>query len=184
MHGARIAQFEDNPMIRSFEGRAPQIGPDVFVADSALVLGEVRIGAQSSVWYHTVVRGDVHSISIGARTNLQDHCVVHVTTDLHATAIGDDVTVGHGAIVHGCRVGDRTLIGIGAILMDGVEVGEGCVVAAGSLLPPGKIFPARSLIVGYPAQVKRPVTEDEARWILGSAETYVALARRHAASHA
>ncbi len=167
-------------MIRSFEGKAPQIAPDVFVADTALVIGQVQVKAESSIWYQSVVRGDVQTISIGARTNVQDHCVVHVTTDIHPTVIGDDVTIGHGAIVHGCRVGSRTLVGIGAILMDGVEVGEGCVIAAGSLLPPGKIYPPGSLIIGYPAQVKRPVTPDEVRWILSSAETYVALARRHA----
>jgi carbonic anhydrase/acetyltransferase-like protein (isoleucine patch superfamily) len=167
-------------MIRTFEGRTPRLEATVFVADTALVLGAVTIGAESSVWYGTVVRGDVDTITIGVGTNIQDQSMVHVTTDTHPTVIGDRVTVGHGAILHGCRVGSGTLVGMGAILMDGVEVGEGSVIAAGSLLPPGKIYAPRSLIVGYPAQVKRPVTEDELAWIRSSAETYVALARRHA----
>jgi carbonic anhydrase/acetyltransferase-like protein (isoleucine patch superfamily) len=167
-------------MIVSFEGRTPALGPGVFVAADALVLGRVAIGADSSVWYGTVVRGDVNEISIGARTNIQDRCVVHVTTETHPTHIGDEVTVGHGAIVHGCRVGDGTLVGIGAIVLDGVEVGEGCVIGAGSLLPPGRSFPKASLIVGAPAQVKRAVSDEERRWLLRSAEQYVVLARRHA----
>jgi gamma-carbonic anhydrase len=167
-------------MIRPFEDKDPQLAASVFVADTALVIGAVTIGADSSVWYGTVVRGDVHTITIGVGTNIQDQSMVHVTTDTYPTVIGDHVTVGHGAILHGCRVGSNTLVGMGAIVMDGVEVGEGSVIAAGSLLPPGKVYPSRSLIVGYPAQVKRPVTEDELAWIKSSAETYIALARRHA----
>ncbi len=166
-------------MIVSFEGKEPELGSEVFVARDALVLGEVRIGQASSVWYGSVIRGDVHWIRIGERTNLQDRCVVHVTTGVHAVEVGDEVTIGHGAIVHGCRVGSRTLVGIGAILLDGVEIGEGSVVAAGALLPPGRSYPPGSLIVGAPAVVKRPVTEDERRWVVRSAEQYVALARRH-----
>jgi carbonic anhydrase/acetyltransferase-like protein (isoleucine patch superfamily) len=166
-------------MISSFEGKDPALGKDVFVAADAVVLGEVRIGDGSSIWYGTVVRGDVHQIVIGSRSNIQDRCVLHVTTGVHPTEVGDEVTIGHGAIIHGCRIGGQTLVGIGAIVLDGVEVGEGSVVAAGALLPPGRSYPPGSLIVGAPASVKRAVTEDERSWILRSATQYVALAERH-----
>lgn len=171
-------------MILSFEGKTPVLGPGVFVAQDAMVLGDVTLGRDSSIWYGTVLRGDVHFISIGAATNIQDRAVVHVTTGAHATHIGDRVTIGHGAIVHGCRVASECLVGMGAILLDGVEIGEGSVVAAGALLPPGKSYPPRSLIVGSPGQVKREIRADELSWIRSSAEQYVALARRHAALRA
>lgn len=167
-------------MIAPFESHTPELGAEVFIAGSAMVLGDVVIGDHSSVWYGTVVRGDVHHIRIGAQTNIQDRSVVHVSTRTHPAHLGDLVTVGHGAIVHGCTIGDRTLVGIGAVVLDGVEVGEGSVIAAGSLLTPGKTFPPRSLIVGSPATRKREVTEDELAWIVRSAEQYVELARRHA----
>jgi carbonic anhydrase/acetyltransferase-like protein (isoleucine patch superfamily) len=167
-------------MIKSFEEHNPRLAEGVFVAADALVLGDVALGRDSSVWYGAVVRGDVHYIRIGDRTNIQDRCVVHVSTKTHPTVVGEMVTVGHGAILHGCAIGDRTLVGIGATVLDGVEVGEGSVIAAGSLLPPGVSFPARSLLVGSPAVVKRSVTEEELEWIRHSAEHYVELARRHA----
>lgn len=167
-------------MILGFEEHNPRLSEGVFVAPDALVLGDVALGRDSSVWYGSVVRGDVHYIRIGERTNIQDRCVVHVSTKTHPTVVGDLVTVGHGAILHGCTIGDRTLVGIGAMVLDGTEVGEGSVIAAGSLLPPGKSFPARSLLVGFPAVVKRSVTEEELEWIRHSAEHYVELARRHA----
>jgi gamma-carbonic anhydrase len=167
-------------VILPFEDKTPRLGERVFVAPDAVVLGEVSLGAESSVWYGSVIRGDVHSITIGDRTNIQDRCVVHVTSSSHPTVIGDRVTVGHAAVVHGCRVADECLIGIGAIILDGVEVLEGSVVAAGSLLPPGRHYPGGSLIVGSPAEVKRQLTADERAWILRSAEHYVELAVRHA----
>lgn len=167
-------------MIQPFQGKEPRLGQGTFVAADALVLGEVELGDHSSVWYGTVVRGDVHSISIGRRTNIQDRCVVHVSGGTHPTHIGELVTVGHGAIVHGCTIEERTLVGIGAIVLDGVVVGEGSVVAAGSLLPPGKTYPPRSLIVGSPAVRKRELTDEELEWIQRSAEHYVDLARQHA----
>jgi gamma-carbonic anhydrase len=167
-------------VIVSFEGKSPALADKVFVAADALVLGDVTVGAESSIWYGTVLRGDVHSIQVGRRTNIQDRCVVHVTSGAHPAWIGDSVTVGHAAVVHGCRVGHQCLVGIGAILLDGVEVGEGSVVAAGSLLPPGRSYPGGSLIIGSPAEVKRSVSADERAWILRSADHYVALADRHA----
>ena len=167
-------------MIASFEGKAPRLGERVFVAADSVVIGEVSLGLESSVWYGSVIRGDVHGITVGERTNIQDRCVVHVTSSSHPTWIGDRVTIGHAAVVHGCRVGNECLIGIAAVILDGVEVGEGSVVAAGSLLPPGRRYPGGSLIVGSPAEVKRELTADERAWILRSAEHYVALAARHA----
>lgn len=166
-------------MIRSFKEHTPTVAEEVFVADTALVLGQVSIGAGSSVWFGSVLRGDVNSITVGQGTNIQDLSVVHVTREKHAASIGDQVTVGHRAVIHGCKVGDRCLVGIGAILLDGVDLGEGCVVAAGSLLPPGKIYPPRSLIVGSPGRVKGQVSDEELAWILDSARHYQALAREH-----
>ena len=168
-------------MIRNFEDKIPQLANGSFVAETALVLGNVRIGKDSSIWYGAVIRGDVHYITVGDSTNIQDCCAVHVTTDTHPTCIGDQVTIGHGAIIHGCVIGGQVLVGMGAIIMDGVEVKEGSVVAAGALLPPGRCYPAKSLIVGAPAEVKRPVTSEELSWIRNSADHYVALARRYAA---
>lgn len=170
-------------MIKHFKDMIPKLGERTFVADTALVMGDVVLGANSSVWYGSVLRGDVNSIRVGEGTNIQDLSVVHVTREQHPAIIGDQVTVGHRAVIHGCKVGDRCLIGIGAILLDGVEVGEGCLVAAGSLLPPRKIYPPRSLIVGSPGRVKGEVSEDELAWILDSARHYEALAREHLAQH-
>lgn len=166
-------------MIHPFGENAPRLGKDVFVAANALVLGDVTLGDLSSVWYGTVIRGDVHHIRIGGRSNIQDRSVIHVSTGTHPTEVGELVTVGHGAIIHGCTIQDRTLVGIGAVVLDGVVVGEGSVVAAGALLPPGKTYPPRSLIVGVPAIRKREVSDDELGWIQRSAEHYVELAREH-----
>jgi len=167
-------------VIQSFGEKSPRLGQGAWVASSALVLGDVVLGDNASVWYGTVIRGDVHHIRVGEATNIQDRCVVHVSSGTHPTQIGSQVTVGHGAIIHGCAVGDRTLVGIGAVILDGVEVGDECVVAAGALLTPGRRFPARSLIVGSPAQVKRELEQDELEWILRSAAHYVSLAHKHA----
>jgi carbonic anhydrase/acetyltransferase-like protein (isoleucine patch superfamily) len=166
-------------MIKSFDDKRPQLGKGVWIADSALILGEVVVGEDSSIWYGTIVRGDVHSITIGRVTNIQDRCVVHVSTGTHPTVIGDLVTIGHGAIIHGCKIGNEVLVGIGAIVLDGVEVGNECVIAAGSLLPPGKSYPDRSLIVGSPAVLKRDLETEELAWIRRSAEHYSQLAYKH-----
>ena len=168
-------------MIKSFKQSSPELGEGAFVADSALVMGDVVLGCNSSVWYGAVLRGDVHSIRVGDGTNIQDLSVVHVTRKRNPAIIGDQVTVGHRAVIHGCTVGDRCLVGMGAILLDGVELGESCVVAAGSLLPPGKVYPARSLVVGSPGRIKGEVSDEELEWILDSARHYELLAREHAA---
>src|SRR5262245_5758993 len=119
-------------MLLAYRDQYPRVAPGAFIEETARVIGDVEIGEQSSIWFYAVVRGDINAIRIGARTNLQDHAVVHVTRDRFSTYIGDDVTVGHRAVIHGCKVGDRCLIGIGAILLDGVEIGDECMIAAGS----------------------------------------------------
>src|SRR5262245_27160323 len=124
-------------MLITYSGTAPRVDPSAYVQQSAQVIGDVVIGAQSSVWFNVVIRGDVFHIRIGAGTNIQDNSTVHVTAGTWPTLIGDEVTVGHAVIVHGCRIGNRCLIGMGAIVMDGVEIGDDCLVAAGALVTPG-----------------------------------------------
>ena len=148
-------------MIRPFRGQRPQIHPTAFVEESAQIVGDVSIGAQSSVWFNAVVRGDVFHIRIGERTNIQDGTVVHVSNGTHATILEDEVTVGHNVTLHGCYVERGCLVGMGSIVMDGVRVGERSLVAAGALVSPGTIIPPRSLVMGMPAKVKRPLTDEE-----------------------
>jgi carbonic anhydrase/acetyltransferase-like protein (isoleucine patch superfamily) len=160
-------------MIRSFRGVEPQIHPTAFVADGAHVIGDVHIGEQSSIWFNTVVRGDMFYIRIGARTNVQDNCVVHTRTGAHPAILEDEVTVGHSVTLHGCYIERGSLIGIGSILLDDVRVGAQSLVAAGSLLSPGTIIPPRSLVMGMPAKVKRPLTEEEVAGLAAYWQNYV-----------
>ena len=161
-------------MLRPFRGVVPTVAPSAFVDQSAQVIGDVHIGPESSVWMNVVIRGDVNHIRIGNRTNIQDGTVVHVMRDPpHPTVVGDDVTVGHGAVLHGCTVANRCLIGMGAILLNGSSVGEDCIVAAGTLLPEGMAVPGRSLVMGSPGRVRRALTDDEIAFILQSAQNYV-----------
>jgi carbonic anhydrase/acetyltransferase-like protein (isoleucine patch superfamily) len=148
-------------MIRPFRGTVPQIHPTAYIEESAQVIGDVHIGAHSSVWFNATVRGDVFYIRIGERTNIQDGTVIHVSNGTHATILEDEVTIGHNVTLHGCYVERGSLIGIGAIVMDGVRVGAQSLVAAGSLLSPGTQIPPRSLVMGQPARVKRPLTDEE-----------------------
>ena len=152
-------------MIRTFQSIKPTIAASAFIEETAVVIGDVVIGEESSVWFHAVVRGDVHSIRIGKWTNIQDLSVVHVTHDTHPTVLGDDVTVGHHVVLHGCTIKDGVLIGMGALIMDGAVIGEDCIVGAGALVTERTIVPPKSLILGAPAKVKRPVTEAELAWI-------------------
>lgn len=160
-------------MILDYKGIAPQIDSTVFVAPGACVIGDVQVGEHSSLWFNVVVRGDVNSIRIGCRTNIQDGSVVHVTRSTHPTVIGDDVTVGHSVTLHGCTVHDGSLIGIGAIILDGAVIGASSLVAAGSLVAPGTKVPPRSLVMGSPGRVKRTLTEEECRNILDLSANYV-----------
>ena len=148
-------------MIRPFRGKHPKIHPSAFVVESAQVIGDVEIGEQSSVWFNAVVRGDVFYIRIGNRTNIQDGTVVHVTNGTHATILEDEVTVGHNVTLHGCQIERGCLVGMGSIVMDDVRVGAQSIVAAGALISPGTIVPPRSLVMGVPAKVKRPLTAEE-----------------------
>lgn len=168
-------------MILSFEGNEPHLAPDVFVAPDAAVIGRVEVGPQSSVWFQTVIRGDVHWIRIGARTNIQDRCVIHVTTDTHPTIVGDDVTVGHSVTLHGCTLEAGCLIGIGSVIMDEAVVGEGALVAAGSLVTPRTVIAPHTLAIGRPARSKRPLTADERAHLALHADRYVGLSRRYLA---
>jgi carbonic anhydrase/acetyltransferase-like protein (isoleucine patch superfamily) len=160
-------------MLRQYKGVSPKVHPSAYVDDSAQVIGDVEIGAESSVWMNAVVRGDVHRIRIGTRSNIQDGTVVHVMNRSHPTSIGTDVTIGHAAVVHGCTIADRVLIGMGAILLNGASVGADSIVAAGSLITEGSEIPARSLVMGSPGKVKRPLTDGEVASILEYSERYV-----------
>lgn len=168
-------------MIRTFQGIKPTISKSCFIEATAAVIGDVVMGEDCSVWFNTVIRGDVHYIRIGNRTNVQDLCMLHVTHDTHPLIIGNDVTIGHHVVLHGCTIHDRVLVGMGAIIMDGAVIGEDSVVGAGALIVEGTIVPPKSLILGAPAKVKRPVTDEELAWIKESAENYVKYARRYMA---
>lgn len=168
--------------LRPYKGTHPAIGAGVFLAETAAVIGDVVIGAHSSIWYATTVRGDVMPIRIGARTNIQDGTTIHVTSGKFGTTIGDDCTIGHNAIVHACTVEDFCLIGMGAIVMDGARIGRGSLVGAGALVTPGTIIPPGSLVLGSPATVKRPVDDKERAQIEYGAKHYVELAREYLAS--
>ena len=168
-------------MIRSFGDRRPLIDPSAFVAENATIVGDVSIGARSSVWFGAVVRGDVFHIRIGDETSIQDNTVVHVTHDRYATTIGNRVTVGHGVILHGCTVRDLVIVGMGAVLLDQAEVGERCIVGAGAVVTPGTKIPPGHLAVGAPARIKRPLSQDELAWLESSAAHYVHLTERYKA---
>src|SRR5450759_40274 len=160
-------------MLRPFKGQMPRGAANAYVDESAQIIGDVEIGEESSVWMNVVIRGDVHAVRIGRRTNIQDGTIVHVMRDTHPTTIGDDVTVGHGAIVHGSTIDHRVLIGMGAILLNGVEVGSDSIVAAGTLLPEGAKMPPRSLVMGSPGKVRRTLTDQEIASIRWYADNYV-----------
>ena len=161
-------------MIRPFRGVRPTIASSAYVDESAQVIGDVVIGDESSVWMNAVVRGDVNTIRIGRRTNIQDGTIVHVMREpSHPTVVGDEVTVGHGVILHGCAVADRCLIGMGAILLNGSSVGADCIVAARTLLTEGAAVPPRSLVMGSPGKVRRALSDGEVAFIRDSAANYV-----------
>jgi carbonic anhydrase/acetyltransferase-like protein (isoleucine patch superfamily) len=168
-------------IVRSYGGTWPTVGPDVFLADNATIIGDTVIGAGSSVWFGTVIRGDQMPIRIGRETSIQDNSVVHVTSEVAGTVVGDRVTVGHDVILHAGTVGDDCIIGMGSILLDRVRVGRMCIVGAGALVTPGTDIPDGHLAVGAPARVKRPITDEERAWIASSARHYVTLTQRYLA---
>jgi carbonic anhydrase/acetyltransferase-like protein (isoleucine patch superfamily) len=164
---------------RAFQGIAPRVHPSVFIADGAQVIGDVEIGEESSVWYNAVLRGDVNRIRIGRRTNIQDLSVIHVHKNRFPCIVGDDVTAGHHVVLHGCTIGNRVLVGIGAVVLDGVVVEDDSFIAAGTLLTPGTVVPAGSLMMGAPGKMKRALTSEEREGLLVSAAGYVLNARAH-----
>ena len=158
--------------IMSYKGIVPKIGKNVLICDGVRIIGDVEIGDDSNVWFNAVLRGDVFPIKIGKRTNIQDGSILHVTTDKFALNIGDDVTVGHNAILHGATIGNRCLIGMGAIVLDNAVIEDEAIVAAGSVVKPGMIVPSGMMVGGIPAKIIREVRPDEKKGFIESAEHY------------
>ncbi len=165
-------------MLLKFKSTSPKISSTAFVADNATVIGNVIISDESSVWFNAVIRGDSDLISIGKRTSIQDNVVIH-TDAPHKVEIGDDVTVGHGAVVHGCKIGNNVLIGMNATVLGGVEIGENCIIGANALVPPGKKIPAGSLVVGVPGKVQRQLSDEDIAHITENAAEYVSLLKEY-----
>lgn len=169
-------------MIRPIAGKTPALDPTALVAENATVLGEVSLGAECSVWYGAVVRGDCNRITLGARANVQDNCVLHCD-GAHPLSLGENVTVGHGAVLHGCTIERNVLIGMGATVLNGAVIGEGSIVGAGALVTENKIFPPHSLIVGVPAKLVKTyegeAAEQTLQDILDNAALYVREAKEH-----
>ncbi len=166
-------------IIEPYKGKMPDLAPDVFVARGAVIIGDVTIGQGSSIWYNTVVRGVVGSVTIGKNTNIQDLCLLHMTTDVSDLIIGDEVTVGHRVVLHGCTIEDRCLIGMGAVILDNAVIGRGSVVASGAVVTEKAVVPPNSLVVGMPAKVKKTLTDSELSPSPRIARHYLELAREH-----
>ncbi|AJG19474.1 gamma carbonic anhydrase family protein [Cupriavidus basilensis] len=163
-------------MILSFRQITPSIGEHCFIAPNATLIGAVMLGAHSSVWFNAVLRGDVEAITVGARTNLQEGVIVHADPG-YPVSLGDDVTVGHGAMLHGCTIEDGALIGIGATVLDGARIGRHALIGAGALIPPGKIIPERALVMGMPGKIVRTLTDEEVGELVWGAQEYVRLGK-------
>jgi carbonic anhydrase/acetyltransferase-like protein (isoleucine patch superfamily) len=166
-------------MIKSFQNITPKIHESAFIAEDAVIIGDVEIGAEASVWYGSIIRGDVNFIRIGARTNIQDACVIHVSRETHSTVLEEEITVGHRVTLHGCYVETGCLIGIGAIILDGARIGRNSLVAAGSLVTPGTQIPERSLVMGSPARVKRQLADEEVKDLKKFWQNYVLLSQMY-----
>lgn len=165
-------------MLKGYQGIEPKIHKNTFIAESADIIGDVTLEENANIWYNTVIRADDNKVLIGKNTNIQDGSVIHVARD-NPTIIGDNVTIGHKALIHGCKIGNNTLIGMGAIVLDGAEVGEYTLLAGGSLVPPNKKIPSGVLAMGSPAQVKRELTNEEKENLLKSALKYIETANNH-----
>ncbi len=168
-------------MILPYKKVFPKIAPSAWIAESAQVIGDTSIGKDSTVWFGAVIRGDVHRIRIGQRTNIQDLSVLHVTRNRFSLTIGSNVTVGHRVILHGCTLGNRILVGMGTIIMDGAVIGDDCVIGAGSLVTEGTVIPSGHMAFGSPAKIRRPVTDEEKKWIRESARHYILYSRNYRA---
>ena len=166
-------------MLEAFEGKAPQIAPDAFVHRAAVLIGEVIIGSQASVWPNVTLRGDDGAIVVGNKTSVQDGTTIHCTEGWSKTTIGARVTIGHNVILHGCTIGDETLIGIGSIILNGAKIGKNCIIGANSLIPEGKEIPDNSLVMGAPGKVVKQVSDHQIQVIKMSAVHYVENWKRH-----
>lgn len=162
-------------MIKSFQNKTPKIHETAFIAENAVIIGDVEIGDSASIWYNCVLRGDVNFIRIGAKSNIQDGTIIHVSRETHPTIIEPEVTVGHSATLHGCYVETGSLIGIGSTILDGARIGKNSLIAAGSLVTPNTIIPERSFVLGAPARVKRELTDEEVENIQKFWQNYVTL---------
>ncbi|TGC11179.1 gamma carbonic anhydrase family protein [Methanolobus halotolerans] len=165
-------------MIIDFKDKSPSIAEETFIADSAEIIGDVKVGKLSSIWFNAIVRGDMGSICIGSRTSIQDNVVIHTDTSMK-TDVGDDVTVGHGAVIHGCRIGSNVIIGMNSTILNGAVIGNNSIIGANALVPEGKQFPDNSIVVGIPAKVIREVTNRDIRNISQNAAEYVELAKEY-----
>ena len=180
--GRPVSAERPGAILRTYGALAPRLHPRAWVAPGAVIVGDVEIGADASVFYGCVLRGDVHAIRVGERTNIQDQATLHVTAGRFAAILGDEITVGHRAVVHGCRVDEGALIGIGAIVLDGAEIGENALVAAGAVVRPGQVVPRETLVAGVPARPVRRLTATEVAAQRDRTLAYVETARRHAES--
>lgn len=165
-------------MIKDLKGIKPQIHKDTFIAETAAVMGDVNIGEGSSVWFSSVVRGDIENITIGKYTNIQDNATVHTETDI-PTKLGDYVVIGHNAIIHGCTIGDNSLIGMGATVLNNAVIGKNCIIGAGSVVTEGKIIPDNSMVIGLPGKIVRMVSDEEVEGIKENAIRYYNLWQKH-----
>jgi len=166
-------------ILRSFVGKTPQVGEGVFLADNAVLVGDVIVGARTSIWFGAVLRGDVYYIRVGEETSIQDNSVLHVTHGRNPTLVGSRVTVGHSVTLHGCTIRDRCIIGMGATILDLAEIGERCIIGAGAVVTPSSKIPAGTLALGTPARPKRELNAEELAWIESSADHYVELSRKY-----
>jgi carbonic anhydrase/acetyltransferase-like protein (isoleucine patch superfamily) len=170
---------EREKMILEYQGKFPKLDPSVFVANTATIVGDVEIGYGSSVWFGAVIRGDFKQIRIGEKVSIQDNCVLHIDRVRSPIVIGNEVTVGHRAVLHGCKIGNLCLIGMGSVVMDDVKIGDECIIAGGSLVPPGTEIPARTLVMGIPAKPRREITEEDLKMIKAGVEEYYHLSRNY-----
>lgn len=166
-------------MLLAYKGIWPKLHETVFVTEGARIIGDVEIGEHSSIWFNTVVRGDVHFVKIGKRTNVQDNSTLHVTKDTYPLVIGDDITIGHNVVLHGCTLKGKSLIGMGAIILDNAEVGEECIVGAGTLITEGTKIPPGSLVLGSPGKVVRQLKPEEKERVMRSASNYMSYVRNY-----
>jgi carbonic anhydrase/acetyltransferase-like protein (isoleucine patch superfamily) len=164
-------------MIGNFRGIYPKVDSTAFVAENATIIGDVEIGPGTSIWFHCVVRGDLNYIRIGSNCSIQDSCILHVDKDLYPLIVGDDVVLGHRVVIHGCKIGRGSLIGIGSIVLNGAEVGEESIVGAGSVVTPNSVIPPRTLALGSPAKPVRPLVEKDLRMIQDTLQDYENLKR-------